>query len=494
MDKKNLTIEETFALAVKNQQKNNLHVAEKLYREVININPSHVDANNNLGIILLRSRKIQEAINYFEKTIENKSNHASAHNNLGVAFRQLKNYQRAMVYYEKAIKIEPSHASAHDNLGEVFRLLGELQKARSCHEKAIQINPKNGNAHSNLGEVFRLLGEFQKARDCHEKAIEINPKNTESYNSLGTIMNELGDQQKAISCYEKTIEIQPNHSNAHNNLGNIFRKLKKFQKAADYFVQSATIYGNAQFLECTYLASGVKPYSELLDTFAKKDPTNLRIAALASYVSTKENIKNVYPFCKNPLNYFFSVNLKNEFESSNQLSERLLKTSDKLDTSWQVKNLVKNGQQSTGNLLNKSFFEIIELKKKIEKQISIYRNNFKNSNDYFITKWPTICSLTGWYIKLKKQGQLKSHIHETGWLSGVLYLKIPKLLKKNEGSINLSLQGFDYPYDKNLPNLYFSPKPFDLILYPSSLFHYTVPFDSDEERHCIAFDLTPKRN
>jgi len=56
------------------------------------------------------------------------------------------------------------------------------------------------------------------------------------------------------------------------------------------------------------------------------------------------------------------------------------------------------------------------------------------------------------------------------------------------------LQGFDYPYDKNLPNLYYAPKPFDLILYPSSLFHYTVPFTSNEERHCIAFDLTPKRS
>ena len=83
-------------------------------------------------------------------------------------------------------------------------------------------------------------------------------------------------------------------------------------------------------------------------------------------------------------------------------------------------------------------------------------------------------------------------MHTTGWLSGVFYIKIPKQLKANEGSINLSLQGLDYPYDKNLPNFYYAPKPFDLILYPSSLFHYTVPFTSNEERHCIAFDVKPK--
>ena len=493
-EKKNLTTKETFALAVQNQKKNNLQVAEKLYRETLKINPNHVDAHNNLGIILLRLRKPQIAKSCFEKAIEIDPNHANAHNNLGVVFRQLSEHQKAKSCYEKAIEINPNYASAHNNLGEVSRLLGELQKAKSYHQKAIEIDSNNASAHNNLGEVFRLLGELQKAKSCHQKAIEINPNNAEWHNNLGIIINELEEPQKAIGCYEKAIEIDPNHANAHNNLGNIFRKLKKFQKAADYFVQSATIYGNAQFLECTYLANGVENYNKLLNTFAEKDSKNLRVAALASYVSTKENIKNVYPFCKKPLNYFFSTNLKDEFESSDQFSKGLLEISEKLESSWQLKSLVKNGYQSTGNLLDKPFLEITELKKKIEKQISIYRKNYKNSDDHYITRWPNESGLNGWYVKLKKQGQLKSHIHENGWLSGVFYIKVPKPLRKNEGSINLSLQGFDYPYDENLPNLYYTPKPFDLILYPSSLFHYTVPFTSNEERHCIAFDLTPKRN
>jgi len=70
MDKKNLTTEETFSLAVQNQQKNNLQAAEKLYKETLKINPNHVDANNNLGIILLRSGKLQKAISCFEKAIK----------------------------------------------------------------------------------------------------------------------------------------------------------------------------------------------------------------------------------------------------------------------------------------------------------------------------------------------------------------------------------------------------------------------------------------
>ena len=460
MDKKNLTTEEIFSLAVQNHQKNNLQVAEKLYKETLKTNPNHVNAHNNLGIILL----------------------------------QLGKPRKAIICFEKAIEIKPNHADAHNNLGEVFRQLGEFQKAKVCYEKTIETKPNHASVHDKLGVIFRQLGELQKAKSCHQKAIEINPNHIDAHNNLGVVFNELEEHQKAISSYEKAIQIQPNHVDAYNNLGNIFRKLKEFQKAADYFVRSATALGNAQFLECTYLSNEVENYNKLLNTFAEKDPTNLRIAALAAYVSTKENIKNIYPFCKKPLDYFFSTNLKDKFEFSDQFSNRLLKISEKLVSNWQLKTIVKKGHQSTGNLLDNPVSEIAELKKKIEKQISIYKENYKNSDDYYITRWPTKSRLTGWYIKLKKQGQLTSHMHETGWLSGVFYLKIPKPQKINEGSINLSLQGLDYPYDKSLPNFYYAPKPFDLILYPSSLFHYTVPFTSNDERHCIAFDLTPKRS
>ena len=49
--KKNLTTKETFALAVQNHQKNNLKVAENLYKKILKIDPNHVDSHNNLGIL-----------------------------------------------------------------------------------------------------------------------------------------------------------------------------------------------------------------------------------------------------------------------------------------------------------------------------------------------------------------------------------------------------------------------------------------------------------
>ena len=52
-----------------------------------------------------------------------------------------------------------------------------------------------------------------------------------------------------------------------------------------------------------------------------------------------------------------------------------------------------------------------------------YRNQYTDSNDGFILKWPINTSLHGWIIDLKKGGSLGSHMHKQGWLSGSLYLK-----------------------------------------------------------------------
>jgi len=94
-EKKNLTTKENFDLAVQNQQKNNLLVAENLYKEILKTNP----------------------------------NHASSHNNLGLIFHAYKDLQQARDCYEKAIAIEPNYVNAYNNLGLVLKELGERKKA-----------------------------------------------------------------------------------------------------------------------------------------------------------------------------------------------------------------------------------------------------------------------------------------------------------------------------------------------------------------------------
>ena len=242
--KKNLTTKETFTLAVQNHQKNNLQVAEKLYKETLKTNPNHIETIFLLGSLSAQTNNFDKAKKFFQKAIQINPNHVNAHNNLGNALKELGEYRKAIGCYEKAIQINPNYAKAHYNLGIVFKELGEQKKAIDCYQKAIQINPNHVNAHNNLGMELKELGEYRKAIGCYEKAIQVNPNHVEAHNNLGIVLNELGEHQKAISCCEKVIQIQPNYVNARNNLGLILSELGEHQKAISCYEKAIHIEPN----------------------------------------------------------------------------------------------------------------------------------------------------------------------------------------------------------------------------------------------------------
>ena len=119
-----------------------------------------------------------------------------------------------------------------------------------------------------------------------------------------------------------------------------------------------------------------------------------------------------------------------------------------------------------------------------------YYSKFQNESCSYIKKWPSKKNLRGWHVILKQQGCQTTHIHTSGWLSGVIYLKVIPSLGKNEGAIEFSLNGDNYS-DLNSSKLTHEPELGDIIFFPSSLHHRTIPFSTDDDRIIISFDLQP---
>ena len=61
MDKKNLTTKQTFAIAFQNHKENNLEVAEKLYKEILEKNPNYFQSNFLLGTLSAQIKKFDIA-------------------------------------------------------------------------------------------------------------------------------------------------------------------------------------------------------------------------------------------------------------------------------------------------------------------------------------------------------------------------------------------------------------------------------------------------
>ena len=84
-------------------------------------------------------------------------------------------------------------------------------------------------------------------------------------------------------------------------------------------------------------------------------------------------------------------------------------------------------------------------------------------------------------------------MHENGWISGSIYINVPPKLNPNSGNLVVCIDDQDYLVNgKTQHEKIIDVNTGSLCLFPASLLHYTIPFESEEERIVLAFDVVPK--
>ncbi|MFC3071001.1 2OG-Fe(II) oxygenase family protein [Phenylobacterium soli] len=97
-----------------------------------------------------------------------------------------------------------------------------------------------------------------------------------------------------------------------------------------------------------------------------------------------------------------------------------------------------------------------------------------------------------WSVRLRPNGFHANHVHPQGWLSSACYVALPKAVEGagREGWLKFGEPGI--PTRPVLePEHFVKPEPGLLALFPSYMWHGTVPFGGEEPRLTIAFDLAP---
>ena len=100
---------------------------------------------------------------------------------------------------------------------------------------------------------------------------------------------------------------------------------------------------------------------------------------------------------------------------------------------------------------------------------------------------------SAWSVLLKPNGFHVSHYHPMGWISSAFYVRVPESAMDGDdrqGWIKFGEPPFKT--DPPQPPAHFvRPQPGRLVLFPSYMWHGTVPFTTEESRLTIAFDVLP---
>ena len=522
-----VSIDQALKFGIAAHNKDKLDEAEHFYQTILQIQPNHPDANHNLGVLKVSMNKSKLSLPFFKKATEiNKSieqfwiSYINAlikerqyiavresykkaiainssfiiiHNIFANLEKELGRFKEAELIYKKAIKIKPEFAETYFNLANLLKKLGRLEEAETSYKSVIKIKPEFIDAYFNLSNTLLELNKLNEAEIYYKKTIKLKPNHIEAHVNLAGVLKELGKSEEAEESYKNALYINPIYKLALLGRGQILFEKKEFELSLRDFDACNTPDSRARALTSLYALGRIDDIYSRINNSAGLDDLNLMVAAFSVFIANEQKKDTAHNFCKNPMDYIYFSNISSFIKSPKFLIKEVIEELSHINARWEPLGRTTHKGFHSGNKIN--LFEnptkkISKLKSIIIDALNLYKKKFKNETCSYIKKWPINNNLFSWYVILKKQGYQSAHIHPSGWLSGVIYLKVVPSLKNNEGAIEFDLNGQNYCNINSL-KLKYQPKVGDIVLFPSSLHHRTIPFTTDTDRIIISFDLIP---
>ena len=513
---------------LRHHQNGRFNDAEKLAVSITQEFPQHPFGWKVLGAVLGQTGRKSEAVDANQIAVGLSPQDAAAHYNLGIMLQELGRLNEASASYMQAVALNPDYADAHYNLGITRQKLGRLDEAEASYNQTIALKPDLADAHSNLGVTLQKLGRLDEAEASYNQAIALNPDFAEAHNNLGATLKEQGRLDEALASLRQAIALKPGFAGGHNGLGTALQELGRLDEALASYTQaialnpdlaetfynrSLLLFDKAEYesslrdaeacilkkarvlsLISLYALGRIDEIYQRIEIQSKADGEDIGIAAFAAFISEVEKKPTEYNFCPNPIDFIHVSNLSSHVSESGAYVAGVIEELNKIKTIWEPsgKSTVGGFQsRESVNLFESPSGKIAELKSIIITELKAYYLRFQNEPCSYIQRFPSKNVLRGWNVILKHEGHQTAHIHPGGWLSGVIYLKVVPSLGKDEGAIEFSLNGKNY-YDVNAPKLTLQPEVGDIVFFPSSLHHRTIPFTTYADRIIVSFDLMPE--
>lgn len=272
--------------------------SETLWRDTLSKNPNSWLALNNLGLLLEREGKIDDAISLFEKSLQLRPDQIEGRNNLGSAFLSRGKIEDAMAQYQSAMKLNPKIATTHYNVANVLDQQGKTNEAIAEYREALRLNPNYADAHNNLGCMLVLEGKRDEGMAHFREALEYKPDNADALNNLGSILVESGKPRDAIPFLTRALQSKPDFADAHYNFGNAMLALGELRDATEYFARALKLnpqmhmahYKSGEaFFRAGKMSEAFAHYSRALELNPEYAETHYQMAVILSAAKNMES-------------------------------------------------------------------------------------------------------------------------------------------------------------------------------------------------------------
>jgi tetratricopeptide (TPR) repeat protein len=206
--------------------------------------------DRNLAAVLFQSGRYGEAVDAYEKLVEESPNDGGLRASLAGALGAVGRYDESLAQLDKSIELQPLNPEAYHNRGVIYEKQGKRDEAIEAYRTALRYSPQyepserallrlTGNARPNTPETEqqrkaeRLAdeasqaarrGDYQGAMATLDEAQKIAPNYALVYQYRANVAFLMGDRTAAIGALKKALEIEPDNALYRTNLQRLQRQ------------------------------------------------------------------------------------------------------------------------------------------------------------------------------------------------------------------------------------------------------------------------------
>ncbi|HET6941057.1 MAG TPA: putative 2OG-Fe(II) oxygenase [Sphingomicrobium sp.] len=441
--------------------------------------------------------------------------------------RSLDEHEAALVSFEEAARLAPTEVSiAH---GHARTAMEAGLDARPFYERALGLAPNNGQilvgmaaARAAMGEGDRAISDLQAMlRGApawlygHEQFAQIMATQGKAADATSSLDEALTRFPSAQPLWETLLNVQLRRG-AYGSLREIVERAKKAGVSSPEFAIYEGIHA-AEFDEEAHPTPLFGPLPEQVDQALGRWRVRhlLRVGAIDELIPLidrelqRDQTSELWAYAAtawrlagDPRSEWLEgsdrlvgvIDLSDALPPIGQLADRLralhVAKGEYLDQS------VRGGTQTDGPLLSRIDPIIRHLRRAIVGAVESHAAQLPAIDPKHpmlrLRRDRRIRFSGSWSVRLRSGGNHSNHVHPLGWMSSALYVALPERTSgEREDSGWLSLGEPDEKLGLKVePWRKVQPKVGRLVLFPSWMWHGTVPF-KDGERLTIAFDVAP---
>lgn len=474
------------------------------------------------GLAALRTGDEPAAILAVRQAIEHHPHDPRLWQVLGLLHRSLDELSLAVIAFERAAMLAPRDGRIA--LGYAQSSLEAGFPAVRLFEAALRLASDETSVQLGLATARLADGRLDQAADGLAAALRRRPQWIAGHAALSRMRWMNGDSSKFTHSFQKALRDRPQDLELWKQLAAALRSVERYDDALGAIRRARAIFGDDEGLgldeaiclsESWQLAEADARFARVSTT---ADPATevyrlrhlLRsgradaAASLALSCSASADKRLIVPY------------LSLAWRAMGDDRWRLIEQGDKVgvydlvDRELDLASLagtlrvlhaaqgappeqsLRNGTQTDGQLFRRAEPDIRRLREACTRagERHVHEQRMLDADHASNLTARCIRYAGSWSVRLGGSGHHRSHVHPEGWLSSAFYVSMPEDDDRGpapNGSLLLGLPPDDLGLDLPALNI-IEAKAGRLVLFPSTMWHATAPFDAGE-RLTVAFDI-----